>query len=108
ALAACVLVAHADGEVHETEIEAIEHVFEHLVPHWREVLEHETAYQRFQELAPVLYVAGPRAQRSLFMLLFHVVAADGEVTTAELAEILKIGNALGCSALFHQLLVGML
>ncbi|BCD98644.1 hypothetical protein MARGE09_P2845 [Marinagarivorans cellulosilyticus] len=108
ALAACVLVAHADGEVHETEIEAIEHVFEHLVPHWREVLEHETAYQRFQELASVLYVAGPRAQRSLFMLLFHVVAADGEVTTAELAEVLKIGNALGCSALFHQFLVGML
>ncbi|WP_041525005.1 AAA domain-containing protein [Gilvimarinus agarilyticus] len=108
ALAACVLVAHADGEVHETEIEAIERVFEHLVPHWRELLDHETAYHRFQELAPMLYVAGPRAQRSVFMLLFHVVAADGEVATVELAEILKIGNALGCSLLFHQLLVGML
>lgn len=108
ALAACVLVAHADGEVHETEVEAIERVFEHLVPDWRDFLERESAYQRFQELAPVLYASGPRAQRSLFMLLFHVVAADGEVTTEELGALLRIGDALGCSMLFHRLLVGML
>ena len=108
ALAACVIVAHADGEVHETEIEAIERVFEHLVPNWRDVLDRDIAYQRFQELAPVLYASGPRAQRGLFMLLFHVVAADGEVTTEELATLLKIGDALGCSMLFHRLLVGML
>ncbi|MBN0989850.1 AAA domain-containing protein [Amphritea pacifica] len=108
ALAACVLVAHADGEVHETEVEAIERVFEHLVPDWREYLDRESAYYRFQELAPILYASGPRAQRSLFMLLFHVVAADGQVTTEELGTLLKIGDSLGCSILFHRLLAGML
>lgn len=108
ALAACVLVAHADGEVHETEIEAIERVFEHLVTNWRDLLDREVAYERFQELAPVLYASGPRAQRGLFMLLVHVVAADGEVTTEELATVLAIGDALGCSVLFHRLLVSML
>ena len=104
ALAACVLVAHADGEVHETEIAAIERVFEHLVPGWRELLHRETAYERFRELAPLLYASGPRAQRSLFMLLFHVVAADGEIATEEIGAVLTIGDALGCSGLFHRFL----
>lgn len=108
ALAACCLVAHADEEFHETETEAIEKVFAHLLPHWRDYLEREYALARFQDLAPMLYSSGPRAQRALFMLLFHVTAADGAVDAQEIAAILSIGDALGCPRLFRQLLTGIL
>ena len=56
----------------------------------------------------MLYSSGPRAQRALFMLLFHVTAADGEVDPTEVSAILTIGDALGCPRLFKQLLTSIL
>ena len=108
ALAACALIAHADEELHETEVEAIEKVFAHLLPQWRDFLDREYALERFQELAPMLYSSGPRAQRALFMLLFHVTAADGAIEASEVGSILSIGDALGCPRLFRQLLASIL
>lgn len=104
ALAACVLVASADGEIHDAEMQAIERVFAHLLPHWRDLLDPVDALARFQQLAPVLYATGPRAQRSLFILLTHVLAADGECAPEEIDQILAIGSALGCLRLFRSLL----
>lgn len=104
ALAACVLVASADGEIHDAEMQAIERVFAHLLPYWRDLLDPVDALARFQELAPVLYATGPRAQRSLFILLTHVLAADGECASEEIDQILAIGSALGCLNLFRSLL----
>jgi hypothetical protein len=108
ALAACVLVAAADGEIHDAEVQAIERVFAHLLPDWRELLDPAEALARFQQLAPVLYATGPRAQRSLFALLTHVLAADGECAPEEIDQILAIGSALGCIGLFRSLLPSVL
>ena len=104
ALAACVLVANADGELHEAEIQAIERAFSGLIPHWRELLDPAEALAKFQELAPLMYAGGPKVQRALFALLTHVLAADGECRQEELEQILAIGSALGCPALFRSLL----
>lgn len=104
ALAACVLVACADGELHEAEVEAIERAFASLVPDWRSFLDAEEALIRFQELAPLMYAGGPRVQRALFALLTHVLAADGECRREEIEQILAIGSALGCPELFRSLL----
>lgn len=104
ALAACVLVAFADGELHESEVQAIENAFASLVPDWRTFLDPEDALTRFQELAPLMYASGPKVQRALFALLTHVLAADGECRQEEIEQILAIGSALGCPALFRSLL----
>jgi len=104
ALSACVMVAYSDGEFHDSEREVIERVFAQVLPHWQDLLDPTEALSRFQELAPVLYASGPRAQRALFTLLTHVVAADGECKPEEIEEILAIGDALGCPELFRSLL----
>ncbi len=108
ALAACVLVAGADGEFHDMEMQAIERVFAPLVPHWRECLDPEQALADFQRLAPFVAAGGPRLQRSLFSVLVHVLAVDGECSPGEVGMILAIGGALGCRKLFLELLPAVL
>ncbi|MDR2689771.1 MAG: DUF4011 domain-containing protein [Azoarcus sp.] len=104
ALAACVLVAMADGEFHDLEMQAIERIFAPLVPHWRDSLDPARALADFQRLAPVLSASGPRAQRALFSLLAHVLAVDGECSPDEVEVIIAIGEALACPKLFMTLL----
>ncbi len=104
ALAACVLMAFADGEMHDSELEAIERVFAPLLGHWRELLDPDTALARFQALAPLVINAGPKMQRALFVLLTHVLAADGEAHEGEVEVLLGIGSALGCLSLYRELL----
>lgn len=108
ALAACILVASADGEIHDSELQVIERVFAPLVAHWRDRLDPENALSEFQRLAPLVTAGGPRLQRALFSLLVHVLAADGECDPAEVSQILAIGGALGCRKLFLALLPSVL
>lgn len=104
ALACCVLVALSDGELHDTEAEAIERVFATLVPDWRRYLDWDIACERFAETAVVVAAAGPSAQRSLLSLMVHVLGADGTVESLELDVVCAIGDALGCGPLFRRLL----
>lgn len=108
ALAACVLVAVADGEFHDLEMQAIERVFAPLVPNWREGLDPAQALENFQRLAPLITAGGPRLQRSLFSVLAHVLAVDGECSPSEVGVILAVGGALGCRRLFVELLPAVL
>ncbi|CAB1368767.1 AAA domain-containing protein [Denitratisoma oestradiolicum] len=108
ALAACVLVAAADGEFHDLEMQAIERVFAPLVPQWRDSLDPERALAEFQRLAPLITASGPRLQRSLFSVLAHVLAVDGECSSGEVEVIVAIGGALGCRKLFIELLPAVL
>lgn len=108
ALAACVLVAAADGELHDLELQAIERVFAALVPHWRDYLDPEAALRAFQRLAPLITAGGPRLQRALFSLLAHVLAVDGECSPTEVETILALGSALGCRRLFLELIPSVL
>ena len=94
-LAAAVIVAHADEEVAEEELAAIEAVFATLVPDWRTYLDLDVALERFHETAPVLIAGGPDLLRTLFQLLVHVMGADGAVDVREVEMILAIGRALG-------------
>ncbi len=108
ALAAAVIVAHADEEVREDEVSAIERIFAPLVPDWRQYLDFEVALERFHELAPVLAAAGPDLVRSLFQLLVHVMGADDEVDAREVQVILTIGRAMGAETRFRQWLASTL
>ena len=108
ALAACVLVANADGELHDSELEAIERIFAPLVADWEALTGEEAALERFQTLAPLIHRAGPKTQRALFALLTHVLAADGEAHPAEIDTILALGAALGCRSLYRELLTPLL
>jgi hypothetical protein len=102
ALAAAVIVAHADAEMTEDETASIEHIFASLVADWRSYLDLEIALERFHELAPVLAAAGPDLTRSLFQLLVHVMGADDVVDVREVEMIIAIGRALGAEALFRR------
>ncbi len=108
ALAACVLMANADGEFHELEMQVIERVFSPLVADWRERLDHAQALIEFQRLAPLVYAAGPGTQRALFALLSHMLAIDGECNLIEIDMLLAIGKAIGCHKLFTALLTQLL
>ena len=97
-LAAAVILAHADGEVADDEVAAIEAVFAALVPDWRTYLEYDIALERFYEAAPVLVAGGRDLLRTLFQILVHVMGADGNVDVREVETILAIGRALGVEA----------
>lgn len=102
ALAAAVIVAHADGELTDDEVSAIERCFAPLVPDWRTFLDREVALARFHELAPVLAAGGPDLARALFQLLVHVMGADGVIDEREVQVILAIGRAVGAEPLFRS------
>jgi hypothetical protein len=96
ALAACVIVGHADGHLGDEEIRVIESTFAHLVGEWREFLALEVAQARFRETAPIIAAGGSDLAHSLFSLLVHVMGADGAMDREEAAAILFVGSVLGC------------
>lgn len=104
ALACCVLAATADGELAEVEADAIERAFEPRVPDWRWYLDPANARARLAEVAPVLRAAGADSARALFVLVMHLVAADGAVSESEVARLRSFGALLGESELFDALL----
>jgi len=108
ALAAAALVALADGALAEEEALAIEGVFASLVPDWQRYLVWDNALEAFADTGSVVIAAGPSAQRSLFQILVHVLAADGKVETSEVEMICAVGDALRCGTLFRALLTPVL
>lgn len=108
ALAASVIVAHADGVLADEEVEAIERIFAPLVGDWQTYLDREVAMIRFRESAPVVALAGGDLLRALFNLLVHVMGADGVVDPAEVGAILAIGEVLGCEDQYRRLLASTL
>ncbi len=104
ALACSVLVASADGDLADVEADVIEKVFAPLVPDWRWYLDVDNARERLAEVSPVMQSVGGDAQRSLFLLLMHVVAADGKVFEGEVDMVLALGDYLGLGPLFHRLM----
>ncbi len=104
ALAASVIVAHADGDFADEEAEAIERIFAPLVGGWHAYLDLDHAVARFWESAKVVEVAGGDLLRALFNLLVHVMGADGVIDPAEVRAILAVGQALGCEDEYRLLL----
>ncbi len=102
ALACAVLVAEADGEVADTELEAIEDAFATKVPGWSELLDIDVALDRFYETAPLVRTGGADLARRLFLLLSHVMGADDVVDAREVQMVLAIGEALGFAAEFRR------
>lgn len=102
ALAAAVLVAHADGEVAQEELDAIEDAFAHTVPGWSEFLDWEVALHQFHETSQMVRWGGPDLVRSLFLVLTHVMGADDVVDGREIEMILAIGESLGYLAEFRH------
>jgi hypothetical protein len=108
ALAACVLVAAADGEIADQEVEVIERVFAPLVPDAARYLDVDEAIRRFSQLAPVVAAMGAGVHRSLFSLLVHIVAADGVIDKRELVAVLRIGEAIGAAPFYERLLTSVM
>lgn len=108
ALAAAVLVAAADGEISEREIEALETAFGHLIREWRSFLDVEHAAAQFFASAVVVTALGTGAMHAVFSVLAHVMFADEHVSDEEVALILGIGEALQAGELFEALLASTL
>lgn len=108
ALAAAVLVALADNVLAEEESLAIEKVFAHLVPDWQRYLTWDNAIEAFSDTGAVVIAGGARVQRSVFQVLIHVLAADGEVTTSEIEMVCSVGDALRCGTMYRALLTPVL
>lgn len=101
ALASSVLVANADGEVAPEELDAIEDAFSRNVPGWSELLDVDVALERFYETGGLVAAAGSDLARRLFLMMAHVMAADGVVDAREVQMILSIGEALGFAKEFR-------
>jgi len=104
ALAGAALVALADGELSEEESHAIETVFGTLVGDWQRYLVWDQALESFADTGSVVRAGGTAAQRAMFQVLVHVLAADSEVESREVEMICAIGDALGCGELYRTLL----
>ncbi|MEN0067167.1 MAG: DUF4011 domain-containing protein, partial [Myxococcota bacterium] len=108
ALAGAALVALADGELSEEESHAIETVFGTLVGDWQRYLVWDQALESFADTGSVVRAGGIAAQRAMFQVLVHVLAADTEVEAREVEMICAIGDALGCGELYRTLLAPVL
>lgn len=102
ALACSVLVANADGEVVPEELDAIEDAFARNVPGWSELLDVDVALERFYETGGLVANGGSDLARRLFLMMAHVMAADGVVDAREVQMILSIGEALGFAKEFRS------
>lgn len=102
ALAAAVIVAHADGDMGEEEASAIEKIFAPLVADWRSYLDLELALERFHETAPILAHGGGDLVRNLFQLLMHVMGADGVIDMREVEMVLAVGRVLGAEPEYRR------
>ena len=107
ALAACVIVAFADGEITEEEEDAIEGTFAGKVSAWRDYFDLKSAAQLLDQAAEAVMAMGEGALLSIFMLACHVMASDGRFERSEVAAILMVGRALGCEDLWFRMLVRM-
>lgn len=108
ALAAAVLIAHADGELSADEALLIERFFASEIADWQSYLEPATARDRFLETATLLMPVAREIGPTLLNLLFAVTIADGEIHPAEIARMLDIGAALGIGDRFARALAAML
>ncbi|MEM6929439.1 MAG: DUF4011 domain-containing protein, partial [Myxococcota bacterium] len=108
ALAGAALVALADGELSESESHAIETVFGTLVGDWQRYLVWDQALESFADTGSVVRAGGTAAQRAMFQVLVHVLAADSEVEGREVEMVCAIGDALGCGELYRTLLAPVL
>jgi AAA domain/REase_MTES_1575/Protein of unknown function (DUF4011) len=104
ALAAAVVVASADGEIAERELEVIERAFDGLVPDWRDYLDREVALRRLFESSIVVTALGEGSLRAVFTVLVHVMLADEVVTPEEVEAILAVADLLQARPLFTTLL----
>lgn len=106
ALCCAVLIAAADGKIDESELKCLEETFAEILPEWRDLINEEKALDRFTELLPLAFSGGEKLAASIFHLLFHIMAADGEIHLCELEMISKIGASLDQEYLFDALLAG--
>jgi hypothetical protein len=107
ALAACVLVAAADGEVSEVERDTLERAFSARVNDLRAYLDPAYARERLAEVAPVVRAAGEDVVRSVFFILLRVCAADGVLRDAEVETVLAVGEFLDARPLFDRLMAAV-
>lgn len=107
ALAAAVIVGHADGELSEEELDVIERWFANSIPDWRSYLDIDAALARFGDTAVVLAAAASDLAPQVFRLLVDVMMADRAVHPSEIGMIRKIGAALGVEAYFDRSLVAV-
>lgn len=107
ALCAAVLLAHADGEVSEDELTALEETFSEVLADWKDLLDHDRALERYRELLPLMIVGGVPVASSVFSVLMHVMLADTEVHIRELEMLSSVGRSLHQEALFDYLLSSM-
>ena len=105
ALGACAIVAHADGEITAAEIDAIEGTFAGRINAWRNHFELKAAIALFEETAEAVMAMGDEALWIVFILICHVMAADGKFARSELSAILLIARALGCEDMWFRLLI---
>lgn len=108
ALAASTLVALADGELADDEAQAIESIFASRVPDWQRYLVWDNAMEAFYDTGAVVARSGASVQRSVFQVLVHVIAADGQILASEINMVCAIGDALGCGTLYRALLTPVL
>lgn len=98
ALAVCVILAWADGDISEPEEDAIEETFATRVVEYREYFALETARGLFQDVAEAVTALGMEAFQQVYIYAMHVVVADGVIHEAERVTLLELGQALGCAA----------
>ncbi len=108
ALAGAVIVAWSDGELASEESERIEQIFAPLVPDWQTYLDRDAAHQRFADTAPIVRAGGADFAQRCFVLLVHMLGADGTIDEREVGAVLGIGAALGQAALFERGMVAAL
>ena len=107
ALAAAVIVGHADGELTEDERSLIERVFASEIADWQEYLDPDVAFARFSEAGSIVAASASELGPPLLQLLFDVMIADRQVHPAEVRMILEIGGALGVGSQFARALSAM-
>ena len=107
ALAAAVLVAHADGELTEDEGNLIERVFASEIADWQAYLDPAFAIDRFLETAAVLRPSAEEFGLPLLNLLFDIMIADRAVHPREISMVLEIGETLGVRTQFARTLAAM-
>lgn len=108
ALAASVIVAHADGDLSDDELALIEQVFASEISDWQAYLEPRAARARFVETVTVLAPSAHEFGPPLLNLLFDVMIADRAIHPAEIGMVLEIGRVLGTGPQFTRALAAML
>ena len=106
-LAAAVLVANSDGDLDEAEAKALEATFSDILPHWKELINPDTALARFNELLPLAISGGEPGAHSIFNILIHIILADREIHARELEVLTAIGRSLHQEILFSYLLAAV-